>query len=84
MPHTRQVWLSTHAEKVTLSSKSKYESDTFYHLSLFMTRILTYSMYLCPQEDLICFVAIETNFLGKKSVLEEVCKGKIISNSIKI
>ena len=42
-------------------------------------------MYLFLQEDVdICFIAIETFFFRKKSVLEEVFKGKILSNRVKI
>ena len=42
-------------------------------------------MYLFLQEDDdICFIAIETRFLGEKSVLEKVFKGKILSNRVKI
>ena len=34
-----QIWLSTCVEKDALSSKSKYHSDTFYNLLLFITSI---------------------------------------------
>ena len=40
-------------------------------------------MCLFLQEDVICFLAIETCFL-QKSVPEEVFKGKIINDRLKI
>ena len=66
------------------SQIAQYQSDTFY-LFLLITSTWTYSMYLFLQEDDdICFIAIETRFLGEKSVLEKVFKGKILSNRVKI
>ena len=41
-------------------------------------------MYLFCQEGIvICFIAIQTRFLGK-NVLEEVLEGKVLSNRVKI
>ena len=56
-----------HVEKDALSTKLKYQSDTFYDLFLFITSIWTYSMQLFLKEDVdTCFIATETCFLEKK------------------
>ena len=39
LSHARQICLSTHVEKDPLSSKLKYQSDTFYDLLLFITSV---------------------------------------------
>ena len=42
-------------------------------------------MYLFLQEDVdICFIAIESRFLGKKSILEEILKSKILRSRVNI
>ena len=57
-----------HVEKEDLSTKLKYQSDTFNDLFLFITSVRTYSMQQFFKEDVdACFIAIETCFLGKKS-----------------
>ena len=67
LPDSYRHWLlSTHVKNDALSSKLKYQSDALYDLFLFITSMWTYSVYNLFLKDVICFIAIESHFLGKK------------------
>ena len=75
-----QICLSTCVEKDALWSKLKYQSDTFYGLFLFITSTCMYFF-----KKMLMFVLLQLKlFFYEKSVLEEVFKGKIVSNRVKI